>query len=78
MALRLDHGKVPPAAFDAEDIDHVTEEIGQARLHRCIAAAMHDERGHAAEQAGGIGAERQIFADAQRGITLHAGACIIV
>ena len=78
MAVGLDHRQVAPAALDAKHIDGFAEEIGQLGLHRSIAAAMHDQARHAAEQAGGIGAQSQILADALGGVMLDAGARIVI
>ena len=62
-ALGFDGGHVVARPLDAHRLDGVAGEVGQDRLDRTVAAAVLDEARVAAEQAGGIDAQRQVGAD---------------
>ncbi len=67
----LDIAHVPAGAFDADDLELVTEEIVQLRFHRRIAAAVEDEARIGAEQTRRVDAQREILADALSRVTGH-------
>ena len=72
QAGRLDIAQVPAAAFDAQHLGGIPEQIGQDRLDRRVAAAVQHQPGIAAEQTRGINAQRQIASDAALAIArLH-------
>ena len=78
MSIRLDHRQIAPAAFDAEHVYVLAEQVRQPRLHRGIAAAMHDKPWHSSKQARGIGAQSQVLTDTQSGVVGNAGARILI
>ena len=71
QALRLDIAHVPAAALDAQHVDIFAELIFRGGLHRCVAAAVQHQLRIAAEQPRRIGAQREIFAHALRGVALR-------
>ena len=78
QAGRLDHAHVPAAALDAENVEGFADEIGRHGLDGSVAAAMQHEARIAAEQAGGVDAQREVAVDAFGGIGRGHGLGVAV
>jgi hypothetical protein len=78
QAGRLDIAHVPARALDAEHLDLVAEKVAHRRLDRAVAAAMEDETGIAAQETGGVDAQRQIVRDALLAVALNEGVGVAV
>ena len=59
--FRLDPCQITAAALDAQNLDLVTEEIGDDGLHRRIAATVQYQRRITPYEARGVDTERDIF-----------------
>ena len=70
-ALGFDGGHIVARSLDAHRRNGVAGEVGQGCLDRTVAAAVLDEARVAAEQAGGIDAQRQIGADPAGAVARH-------
>jgi hypothetical protein len=59
----LDRAHIPARAFDAENVNSIAVEIGDARLHRSVAATVQNQTRILTQQTRGIDPERQIAAE---------------
>ena len=69
QARGLDSAHVPAGTLDAEDVDGIAVEIGEARFHRGVAAAMQHQPRILAQKPRGIDPQRHVAAEAC--IALH-------
>ena len=77
QARGLDRAHVPAGALDAKNVDGVAVEIGDARLHRGVAAAVQHQARVLAEQTRGINPERQVAAEVFVSCDRRVGVAII-
>ena len=68
QTLGFDIAHVPARAFDADHLHILTQHVLDHRLDRGVAAAMQHQLRVLAQQARGIGAQRQVLVDALAGI----------
>jgi hypothetical protein len=78
QAGRLDRAHVPAAALHAEHVESLPGDVGHARLHRGVAAAVQHQLRFTAQQARGVDAERQVLVDTFRGVAREGLPGVVV
>ncbi|ESX76275.1 hypothetical protein X758_00925 [Mesorhizobium sp. LSHC416B00] len=78
QALRLDHTHVPAAALDAQHVPFVADEVYGLGLAGSVAAAMQHQPRLAAEQPGGVDAQREVAGHALFRIIAHQSFRVVV
>ena len=68
QAGRLDGAHVPAAALHTEHVERLAGDVGHARLHRRVAAAVQHQLRFAAQQAGRVDAQGEVLADSLGGV----------